>query len=88
MSYIAEVIYFLTINYLNNALLLHLMSETLLRTIHADLEILKRDVSELKDAIFSEEGELSEWAKARLTRYVKFGAKKTISQQEVEKEFL
>lgn len=64
------------------------MSETLLRTIHADLEILKRDVSELKDAIFSEEGELSEWAKERLTRYAKIGAKKSVTQQAVEKEFL
>lgn len=64
------------------------MSEALLRTIHADLEILKRDVSELKGVILSEEGRLSQWAKGRLTKYVKFGSKKTVSQHDVEKEFL
>lgn len=63
------------------------MAEAVIQEIHDDLEILKRDVSEIKEALFGKEGELSEWARARVDTYLKTGQKSRVSQQAVEKKF-
>ena len=64
------------------------MSEVTLQEIHSDLEVLKKDVADLKAALLGDEGELTELAKVRIDRYLKEGAKGFVSQEQVEKEFL
>jgi len=63
------------------------MTEVTLKEIHEDIELLKRDVSDLKVALLGE-GELSSWAKDRVRRYLKEGLKGVVSQKQMEKEFL
>lgn len=64
------------------------MTDVTLREIHEDLELLKRDVADLKTALLDDEGRLSDWAKERIERYLKEGPKGFVSQEEMEKEFL
>jgi len=64
------------------------MTETDIMHLHEDLEILKKDVAEIKAALLNEEGELSGWTKERVELYTKEPRKKFISQEDIEKEFL
>ncbi len=64
------------------------MTETDIMHMHEDLEILKKDVAEIKAALLNEEGELSGWVKERLELYVKEPRDRFISQEYIEKEFL
>lgn len=64
------------------------MSDALLEEIHGDLEILKRDIADIKSAIFGDEGKLSEWAKERVESYLKSKPSGFVSQEDMEKEFL
>ena len=62
------------------------MTEATLQEIHEDLEVLKRDVAELKSAILGE-GELNDIVKARLAHYLQQGTKGVVSQEEIERKF-
>lgn len=64
------------------------MTAVSLNEIHDDLEVLKRDMAELKAAMLGDEGELTDWAKQRIENYLKKGTHKIISQKEIEKRFL
>ena len=64
------------------------MTETDIMQMHEDLEILKKDVAEIKAALLNEEGELSDWAKERVELYTKEPRNEFISQEDIETEFL
>lgn len=64
------------------------MADVLLEEIHGDLEVLKKDVAEIKRALFGDEGILSPWAMERIDSYLKKGHRGFVSQSEVENEFL
>ena len=64
------------------------MTEVTLREIHEDIESLKQDVADLKEALLGDDGELSEWAKQRIEEVRKTPRSKFISQEKIEKEFL
>ena len=63
------------------------MAEAELQHIHQDLEILKRDVAELKTALLGTEGQLSDWAKIRIESYLRNPQRRFVSQADMEKEF-
>ena len=63
------------------------MTETEISDIHGDLEILKRDVAEIKEVLLGAEGELAFLVKERVTMYTENKKRKFISQEEIEKEF-
>ena len=62
------------------------MTESMLTEIHADLEVLKKDVAQLK-AVLLGEGEINETVKQRIENYKKYGTKGFFSQEAIEKEF-
>jgi hypothetical protein len=63
------------------------MAEMSLQEIHNDLESIKRDVAQLKEALIGTDGELSDWAKNRIEEYKKNGPQKLTSQKEIEEKF-
>lgn len=64
------------------------MSNVTLEEMHGDLEMLKRDIADIKSALFVDEGNLSEWVKERIESYLKSGPSGFVSQDQMEKEFL
>ncbi len=52
-----------------------------------ELVALRRDMDDLKAALFDDEGELTPWAKKRIETYRREGAKTFVSQADIEKEF-
>jgi len=63
------------------------MADVSLQEIHEDLEVIKRDVLQLKEALLGEEGELSDWARERLGKYAANGPKKLTPHDELERTF-
>ena len=66
------------------------MSDDTIEEMHTDIEIIKRDVANIKSAIFGNEGKLSNWAKKRVEQFIKNRplSSGNTSQEQMEKEFL
>ncbi len=63
------------------------MTDTEIKNIHEDLELLKRDMAVIKH-ILSEEGELTPQAKKRLEKARKTSINEYISNDELKKKLL
>ena len=64
------------------------MAEVSLEEIHQDLEVIKQDITMLKEALLADNGELSDWAKERIADAAQTQRSKFISQKDIEEMFL